>query len=141
MVKEEIVEGLRLAVEKGEPLNKAMMSFYNAGYLKAEIEEAARALQVPHFAEMQDEGQLIRNQPPSQNKGSSQNVYSPTYNLQSSLQPPQNFIQRVSDYEGKSKPMSGILIFTLVFSLLFLLGLLVAVFLFKEELTILFNKI
>ncbi len=41
---EEILGGLRSAVERGESLNKAMMTFYNSGYKKEEIEEAARFL-------------------------------------------------------------------------------------------------
>ncbi len=47
MSKEDIVEGLRLALARGEPLQKAMMSFYNSGYLKQDIESAARELQNP----------------------------------------------------------------------------------------------
>lgn len=39
---EEILGGLRNAVGRGESLNKAMMTFFNAGYKKEEIEEAAR---------------------------------------------------------------------------------------------------
>ncbi len=45
MVNEEILGGLKLALSKGESLKQAMMSFYNAGYKKEEIEEAAKALQ------------------------------------------------------------------------------------------------
>lgn len=41
----EILEGLKYAISKGEPLEKAMTSFYNAGYRKEEIEEAARFIQ------------------------------------------------------------------------------------------------
>ena len=37
MIREEIVEGLRFAMNKGDSLLKAMMSFYNAGYSKAEV--------------------------------------------------------------------------------------------------------
>jgi hypothetical protein len=44
MVNYDIVGGLRSALERGEPLKKAMMSLYNSGYKKEEIEEAARNL-------------------------------------------------------------------------------------------------
>jgi len=50
MVKEELVEGLKTAMIRGDSLQKAMFSFYNAGYKKAEIEEAARLLQSSHFS-------------------------------------------------------------------------------------------
>ena len=45
---EEIFGGLKSAVERGESLQKAMMTFYRAGYKKEEIEEAAKYLsQIP----------------------------------------------------------------------------------------------
>lgn len=45
MVNQEILGGLKLAIKRGVSLQKAMTTFYNAGYKKEEIEEAARALQ------------------------------------------------------------------------------------------------
>lgn len=48
MVNVEILEGLKAGLERGQSLKRAMMSFFNAGYKREEIEEAARALsQVP----------------------------------------------------------------------------------------------
>ena len=45
MARGDIVGGLKTALSRGESLQKAMQSFYNAGYKKEEIEEAARELQ------------------------------------------------------------------------------------------------
>jgi len=45
MVNEEIFFGIKNAVSNGESLGSAMNSFFNAGYKKEEIEEAARAVQ------------------------------------------------------------------------------------------------
>jgi hypothetical protein len=42
MVNEEIVGGLKNALEHGDNIKNAMMSFFNAGYEKNEIEESAR---------------------------------------------------------------------------------------------------
>lgn len=42
MINEEIVGGLVSALSRGEPLEKAMMTFFNAGYKKDEIEESAQ---------------------------------------------------------------------------------------------------
>ncbi len=42
MVREDIVGGLKVALSKGATLQQAMQSFYNAGYNKEEIEDAAR---------------------------------------------------------------------------------------------------
>jgi len=44
-MREDIFGGSKLAVSKGETLQQAMMSFYNAGYKKEDIEEAAKVLQ------------------------------------------------------------------------------------------------
>lgn len=41
MVNQEIIEGLKRGLEKGQTLEKSMMSLYNSGYTKDEIEEAA----------------------------------------------------------------------------------------------------
>lgn len=45
VINSEILEGLRNATDRGESLKDAMMSFFNAGYSKTEIEDAARVLQ------------------------------------------------------------------------------------------------
>ena len=50
MVKEELVSGIKMAVAEGESLENAMATFYNAGYLKDDIEEAALAVQSPAFS-------------------------------------------------------------------------------------------
>lgn len=50
MPKEDIIGGLLLAVQKGESLEQAMLSFFNAGYKREEIEDAAREVQtLPDF--------------------------------------------------------------------------------------------
>ena len=116
MVKEEIIEGLKYAVAKGETLPKAMMSFYNAGYSKQDVEDAARALQAP---------QLQQTQPLQQ---PSQKGKVPT-------------AQRVSAYGKKPKGMGKAMIMILIFCLILLLGILVAVFLFRDELADLLGKI
>lgn len=58
-MREDIFEGIKLAVSRGESLQSAMQSFYNSGYKKEEIEEAARALQ------MQQLGQPIQQTSPA----------------------------------------------------------------------------
>lgn len=45
MPNQEILGGLRAAFKRGESLEKIMISFYNAGYKKEEIEEAAKFVQ------------------------------------------------------------------------------------------------
>jgi len=60
-MREDIFEGIKLAVSKGENLQSAMQSFYNAGYKKEEIEEAARAFQ------MWQAGHPVTYESPSEN--------------------------------------------------------------------------
>jgi len=134
MVREELVEGLKYAISKGESLPRAMMSFYNAGYLKKDIEEAARFLQSPHFSQTPITAQPPRNpaQPqPVKRKlfhSSSKPVQQP---VSQSRQP---VVQRVSAYEKKPKKRGGRVIWILSFFLLLLLGVLIAVFLFRDKL-------
>lgn len=124
MVKEEIVEGLKYAVAKGESLPKAMMSFYNAGYLKKDVEEAARALQAPQLPQTQQVTQPGQQQvQPGQ------------------LQAPVKVVQKVSAYKERPKTAGRALILMLVLFLVLLLGVLVAVFLFKNELSELLGNI
>ena len=48
-VREDIFGGLKLAVEKGETLEQAMISFFNAGYKREDIEETARVYQSGYY--------------------------------------------------------------------------------------------
>ena len=45
MVNNDILGGLKSALTRGYTLEEAMLSFFNAGYKREEIEEAARTLQ------------------------------------------------------------------------------------------------
>ena len=125
MVKEEILEGLKYALAKGEPLPQAMMSFYNAGYLKKDIEEAARVLQAPQL------------QPTQQFTQPDQQQAQPGQLPQTAVR----VVQRVSEYKERPKTAGKALILMLVFFLILLLGVLIAVFLFREELSELLGNI
>lgn len=165
MVNEGILGGLKLALSKGESLKQAMMSFYNAGYKKEEIEEAAKALQKE--GEQKEIPQKPREpikQKPVQKHSKIKKLIQKvsTYGEPTKIKPPvkqempaapeklkkQKIItqpqkvnsQKVSIYE-KQKPKGKLIIILLIFFLLFLLGALVAVFLFKNELVNFFNKL
>ena len=156
MAKEEIVEGLKYAIARGDSLEKAMMSFYNSGYAKQDVEDAAKILDTPQF----QKNQTMQQQPqppkatiskpqtqieeldkpethpvpqPSNQQGETQNQqFSPLQQTQP--------IQKISNYGGKPNPLGAVAIFVLVFFLLVLVGVLIAVFLFKEELAGFFNS-
>jgi hypothetical protein len=145
MTKRDIVEGLRVAVNKGEPLRKAMMSFFNAGYDRKEIEEAAREI----IAQPGAPGQPIQPEPLPQPPVQPEPLPSPPIQQPMPLKPPQfrplsqygfQGVQRVSDYRQKPKPASLVITIMLVFFLLFLVGVLAAVFFFKEEITRFLNR-
>ena len=68
MTKEDIIGGLLLAVQKGESLEQAMLSFFNAGYKRGEIEMAAKEVQIlPDFPKQtqksQDQPKVSLNPP------------------------------------------------------------------------------
>ena len=100
-----LVEGLKGAVSKGESLRDAMISFFNAGYEKGEIEKAARELQ------KQQQGQPIVSKTPVAKKVVKEKPIKkipkpvpkpiPKVNLKQNAKP----IQRVSSY-GSSNPES-----------------------------------
>ena len=155
MVREEIVEGLRFAMSKGESLMKAMMSFYNAGYSKAEVEEAAKMLGKPSLQNVQSPVQTQAPQtPPTQLAQPVQGTpkqyvsqYGPPVDLlQSATTPLQNLSeapptpvpgspQMVSSYgnqKGNKHPLStGVMIF-LSITLFLLLAALVSLIVFKD---------
>jgi len=120
MVKEEIVAGLKYAIAKGENLPNAMMSFYNAGYSKQDIEEAARVLQA---------SPLPQTQPTLSIQQQTQQPIQPTQQS-----PVPMITQRVSAYGGKPKSRGKALILVLVLFLVILFGILIAVFLFRDQL-------
>jgi hypothetical protein len=133
MVKEEILEGLKYALAKGEPLAEAMMSFYNAGYLKKDIEEAARVLQAPQLQPTQQSTQPVQQPLQQPLKQQAQPGQLP--------QTPVKVVQRVSEYRERPKTAGKAVILMLVFFLILLLGVLVAVFLFRDELSELLGNI
>lgn len=45
MVRDDILGGIELALSKGESLEQAMQTFFNAGYKREEVEEAASIIQ------------------------------------------------------------------------------------------------
>jgi len=125
---EEIFWGLQTAVDKGETLQQAMMSFYNAGYKKEDIEEAAKAL---HIQMLQRKGGIsVKSLPLNTFNGKEIST-----ELKNKKETPK---QIVSKYEQKPagygiKQSGRILIIFLFFILFILLAGLSTILLFKEE--------
>jgi hypothetical protein len=209
-----LLGGLESALARGQSLQKSMISFYNAGYKKEDIENAARKFQEIHqrrFAELgvepgpqkksvktpvsdyssktpqesqkpiqpktkifkseiinEEEKQKLGNSKENKPEKREQFVSKygedsyrqaedlknaiidaissikkvPVYAGNSNQNKPVVIQQRVSEYgPGPTTPLSKAITFLLIFLLLLLLGLLGAVFFFKEELIELFNNL
>jgi len=181
MVREDILGGLRTALARGQTLRQAMMSFYNSGYLKQEIEEAAQALQAeknqslqPQFAQGQEAPIFQRTSSIEKNSNEEpKEILSQTAKPLQPAQPAQpQTIQKVSAYgqptqpaqpqpvqqpvqtrqkvsaygspqqvqqSQPAKPRGKAIIFILLAILILLVGGLITVFFFKDELLTFFN--
>jgi len=102
---DEILQGLKIAVQRGQSLRDAMMSFYNAGYKKQEIEEAARHISISSPVQ-----QKQIQKPKIQEK------------------------QQISKYEEKTKPKSKLTLILLITAIVVLIAILVSIFFFRNEL-------
>ncbi len=110
---EEILEGLKSSVARGESLYQAMMSFYNAGYPKEEIESAARMMQ-SSFA---------------------RNRITPEQKIQENPELQLKTIQKVSNY-GEEKTQKEKITMMILFVLLFLMiGVLISIFIFRNKIS------
>ncbi len=123
MVKDELMEGLKLAVLKGESLEHAMATFYNAGYKKEDIEEAAASSTMPVSP-------IIPKEQPAPISASQQ----PAKPL---VQP--QIIQIASNYATTppKKPKSSSTIITIMLSifLILLLAVLAALIMFRSQIS------
>ena len=171
---DDILGGIKSAIERGEELKDAMMTFYNAGYSKREIEEAARnyvmekrqresnlksPTRVSNLAQTKEKKQ---EKTKKLDKGKQQDLslIQPTKEqskpASASENPVKKVLERVSGKQIKSpkqivsnygkkpvkkkhtfEPITIVLVLLLVF-LILILG---AVFLFKEELVTFFNNL
>ena len=154
MINQSILEGLKRATEKGEPLRRAMMSFYNAGYPKEEIEDAARALKMQTIQE--EPIQTINQKINSEKKSSDTTLNQPqkvsgygnsgerlqNRTIQKFQEPEKNLsenTQKISNYEQPKKSKFWI-IFLIIILLIFMSGLILFIF-FKEQILNFFNKL
>jgi len=136
MVKQDLFEGLKAAVQRGESLSQAVQSFQNAGYNSQDVQEAARALQSGNIPAPQTQQPVPTTQ-----------IKKPQTRPQKL--PPQPIVQKrqtkkISSYQQKPKKgffKSWILILILAIVLILLIGVLTGVILFKEELIGFFDKL
>jgi hypothetical protein len=141
MVNHEIVEGLRLALSRGYTLERAMMSFYNAGYKKEEIEEAARAL----YSHPSQPLSHPHKETPEELKKPIGEV-KPATTISEAVDKTEKIedkkIGKVSTYEEpKTKKRGPLITILLVLLLLILVGGLIGIILYKDFLISYFNTL
>ena len=156
MVREDILGGLKSAISRGESLKQAMITFYNAGYKKEEIEWAAKTFQTQN--PVVSHPQITR--PPISTKKSffkKRKIFPPQKNLSKqvvskypqsekvqeipkvSMQTVKNR-QKISRYGKKPSEFEGKLIITLIGLLIILFAVLAGVFLLRTQIIDFFNK-
>lgn len=155
MVSQDILGGLKVALAKGKSLEETMQAFYNAGYPKEEIEEAARMLnQPPAIPQSQAQQPMQKKMPvlPGMQVKPTPQLPPPVQQpavmqpkpvvKQPSFQPlSQRPVQRqvVSSYDHKPSTFDPITVI-LVIILLVLLGVLAAVFFYRDQLISFLNQ-
>jgi hypothetical protein len=155
MINEEILGGLKSALERGESLRRAMMTLYNAGYKKEEIEECAKRLVLPEEVSNPpiqpiqetksrfEQSASLKKPAPQIPKITSQiqqiqrvapQIQPTKPQIQTAKARPVYIpLQRISDYGGEITPREKAIIFILVLLLIFLFVSLGLIFLFKQE--------
>ena len=151
MVNKDILEGLRTALQRGYTLEQAMMSFFNAGYKKEEIEDAARYL----HEHSEDTKKIIESTPKQEHEVrklerplteplKKKSFFSRLFKREAKQKRPktkQEEKQEVSKYEEKTKPKSKAITILLIIVLIALVSLLVAMVLFRNDLINIFKSL
>ena len=133
MVNEDILGGIETAVAEGESVEAVMMSFYNSGYSREDIESAAKAFQLNQFKAGPDKIQVKPK--------------SAVFVESKKEQPSTQFIkkpyvkQNVSGYDQASQFQERVILVVLVSLFILLLGVLAGVFVFKEQLVSFINNL
>ena len=125
-MKEGIFEGLKNALSKGESLQIAMQSFYNAGYDVKDIQEAARELQ----------SKMLQHSPKFNSAGfqTKQSKYA-----EEKVPPPS--VQNVSNYEQVQTNPRKIIVIIILILLVMLVFALGGIFLFRERILDFFSDL
>jgi len=145
MVNQDILEGLRLALSRGNNLEKSMLSFFNAGYDRKEIEEAARALYENPSQPLSHPEKPI----PEEYTKPIQEIYQPIPNQpvlmygQTPIQeiPEKESQQLISRYGEEPKSNKKLITILLVISLIILAALLIGIIVFKNQLVDFFGTL
>lgn len=136
-MKEDIFEGLKQALSKGESLQHAMQSFYNAGYNKTEINEAAKELQFRIY----NQNNIVNTIQPKETNIQEPSVQEPSVPEQAIPEPAYSEIkikpsvQKVSayvpSYDERKNPRKIVIIIISILLVMLVLAL-IGIFFFRE---------
>lgn len=174
MVQKDLIEGIRIAISKGSTLKQAMISFYNSGYSKEEIIEAARIIKYEKFGTDTPQNTSPIQKPILKQENSEEQIqaenrgYSNSFmgtqireansiktNNLSEYSQGRNYLyeqpkqiqqtQQISAYGTKeqvySKKSDNALIILLIIFILIIGGIVIELFLFKEQISDFFNNL
>jgi len=151
----DVFEGLKVAIGRGESLEEAMQTFYNSGYEKKEIEDAARALHswikqeqtkgktpdiIPKVQKPQPQ-EFISDKFSFFPKRKKENEMKKDISLSNNIQAQKpRMVQKVSGYE-QEKPSRKKMIILVSLLILILVIILVSLFFLREDILRFFNSI
>ena len=141
MIDEHIVEGLRQALATGQDLEQAMMSFWNAGYKKEDIEESARYLaKHPDQPLSHIEKEIPEHMKKPVAKTLPTSMIKPKPEEKEKSEELKEEKQKISKYEEKTKPKGRVVTILLIVFLIILLCALAGIFIFREQLVEFFSR-
>ncbi len=129
MVREDLVAGLRNAVEKGESLEVAKYSFISAGYSREEVEEASRFVSTGVLSQHQESMPMPRTVTP----------YRPIRAQQTQPTTLQTGVQASKKEALGKKFKKNLKIILLIIIFLLLVGILILILIFKDQIIELFS--
>jgi hypothetical protein len=132
MINKEIYEGIKLALSRGYSLKDAMMSFYNAGYKKEDIEDSAREILKEQSTHESDIQKPVAKQ--ELKKPENKKIPIPPKELPSKPKEKSKIKQNISSYE-QEKPRGKWLVILLIIILLISIGILITTLFFKTEIS------
>ena len=159
MVRSDLIGGIKVSLSSGQKLKDVMQSFFNAGYKKEDVEEAARILRnqtvQQSLSQQSIKSQIPQMQKPNVIQSLSQiplqkiTTSQPMPQQKSVFQPvgqkqlpmiPQAPRQVISSYPTQEKKSIDMVTVLLIVLLALLLGVLASVFLFKTQLLEFINQ-
>ncbi len=141
MINQDILGGLKSALTRGYSLEEAMLSFFNAGYKKEEIEEAAHSLQA-QVAKTETEWSpqpIWAKKQEAKREEAKQPLILPPKRV--AVQPKQVVTKGVAAYTNFDTSKIRIATIILIILLAVLLGILGLMYLFKTQIIDFFNNL